>query len=227
MKKFITAFMMAAVCSLGSFAQSLVLVHADKEYTSGTVTSTEAEIDEDFGSEMIGGFFLKNKSNATKSVKTTLNVQGGDKWLFCFGGSCESNTSFDKKADMAANELADLQIHYSFDVPCEPFETVADFTAECVGEAGSKISLKLVMKYNGSSISTSVLNNDVKVVDNVLHYDLEEGAALSIFDLSGKEIDRMMLEGKAGQIDLNYLKEGLYIYKLNTEKPVAGKFIIK
>lgn len=226
MKKFITTFCLAAFCSLGSFAQSLAIVHEDKEFTSGDVVSTKVETSE-WGSEIQGEFFLKNKTSETKEVNTTLKISGNKQWMYCFGGQCHMDTNFDIKTTMKPNEKADLMIHLEFETPCEDFESIGDFTAACTDNANDKISLRLILKYSSSGITSSVLKNDVKVIDNILYYDMDAVSTLSIYDLSGKEIQHSVLENKAGEIDLNNLKAGLYIYKINGgEQPVAGKFAI-
>lgn len=226
MKKFITTFCVAAFCSLGSFAQSLAIVHAEKEFTSGEIVSTKVE-DEGFGAQLQGEFFLKNKTASALEVNTTLKIQGDKPWMYCFGTSCAMNTSHEVTATLGANKTEDLRIHMEFETPCADFESIGDFTASVATNPSDKISARLILKYSASGITSSVLKNDVKVIDNILYYDMDAVSNLSIYDLSGKEIQHSVLENKAGEIDLNNLKAGLYIYKINGgEQPVAGKFAI-
>lgn len=229
MKKFITAFLVAAACSLGGFAQSLAFVQDDKEYTSGEISSSHVEDGFWDGAKIIhADLFLKNKSSETQDVRATLKTRDGKQWQFCFGGTCSTNTEFDKTSSMAAGESQNLLIEYTFELPTEDFTTIADLTASLVSKPSDKIEATLILKYTASGISTEVLKNEVKVLDNVLYYDMENASGLSIYDLSGREIKRMALSNQSDEISLNDLKAGLYLYKLNSgSSAVAGKFVIR
>lgn len=229
MKKFITAFLVAAACSLGSFAQSLAFVQGDKEYTSGEITSTHVEEGFMDGQKILhADLFLKNNSASGQDVRATLKTKDGKQWQFCFGGNCAMGSEFDKTSSMAAGESQNLLIEYTFEVPTEDFTSIADLTASLVSDPSDKIEATLILKYSASGISTEVLKNEVKVLDNVLYYDMENASGLSIYDLSGREIKRMALSNQSDEISLNDLKAGLYLYKLNNgSSAVAGKFVIR
>lgn len=229
MKKFITAFLVAAACSLGSFAQSLAFVQGDKEYTSGEITSTHVEDGFWEGAKVIhADLFLKNKTDKAQDVNFRLKTSDGKDWQSCWAGGCITGSEIEKTAAIQGNEQQDLLIEYTFELPCDDFTTMASLTASLVSNPSDKIEATLILKYTASGISTEVLKNEVKVLDNVLYYDMENASGLSIYDLSGREIKRMALSNQSDEISLNDLKAGLYLYKLNNgSSAVAGKFVIR
>ena len=179
-------------------------------------------------------------------TKVCVKVKSLDKTPvnFCgFDGLCpvpsESNdwTTYKEgeKIKLVANEKTDLDIHWIAGalegaiVSCK-----TEVSAWIPGKESEKISFTLVLTNDEELLPVAGISADksavVTVANGFLNYDFATPAArtLSVYGLDGSRVMGRVLEAAHGQVSLDELPAGLWLYAIEgADVHTSGKIMIK
>lgn len=241
MKKTFTLFFMALGLSLTTVAQTLTFSHEGTAIADGS-TFTSKNIYEDPLGDMFNipdeirpEIHLACSANATVvcTVEDIDNI-GGIK--FCFGGDCQTSGTagiytMTKEYTFSGSSI-DIQL--DFVLPLTGYATgKAKVSAWVKGkEATTKVTINVVMSNDPSvsSIGTTEIKDAVKLISKSLHYEFATAAnrTLTVYGLSGAQVFSAPIEGTNGEVHLNALPKGVYIYRVSGVSPtIQRKFILK
>ena len=179
---------------------------------------------------------LSIKSFDDDLITVSATSKTGALFQLCAGGNCvystvDNPTITKEHIDISENQVIPLQLEAIIQfmdavVEVPYYEILVEAWSEIDPE--NKITMTLKMgDIDKSGVESSVKGNDmVKVVNNVLSYDVTGSKNLSVYSLVGKAVINRTVAGN-GSINLGYLPKGVYVYKLAGAKGNAGKFVIE
>lgn len=240
MKKLFT-ILTSLLCCTWSMAQSLTFTCDGKAIENGsTFTSDKASTVEipGLGAQVTFSPEICIKSDKEANVVITLTA-GNEKIQFCaIDGSCitaQPNQTVTKTGLLKANIDSDLMIEYISEFLPDANNITVNATIEAwyEGDESNKISVKLIMSNDPAVTPVENVNadkNNVSYDGETLYYAFDNNAAhtLNVYTTDGKLAMQTALYNQNGNISLNTLAKGIYVYQITGETaPVHGKIIVK
>lgn len=240
MKKLFT-ILTSLLCCTWSMAQSLSFTCDGKTIENGsTFISDKANIIEIPGLGTQAQFFPEVciKSNKEANVVVTLTAEDQPVQFCAFDNNCviaHPGSSVTKTGALKAGVDTNLQIEYIPEFSLDASNFTADATIEAYyeGDESSKISIKLIMSNDPAVTPVENVNSDKNTVSydgETLYYAFNNNAAhtLNVYTTDGKLAMQTALNGQNGNVSLNILSKGIYVYQITGEAaPVYGKIIVK
>lgn len=240
MKKLFT-ILTSLLCCTWSMAQSLTFTCDGKAIENGsTFTSDKASTVEIPGLGALIQFFPEICIKSDKEATVVISLTAEDKPVqFCaFDNNCliaNPGSSVTKTGLLKAGVDTDLQVEYLPDYsPDVNYMTAnAILSAWYEGDESSKISIKLIMSNDPAVTPVENVNadkNNVSYDGKTLYYAFDNNAAhtLNVYTTDGKLAMQTALNNQNGNISLNTLAKGIYVYQITGETaPVHGKIIVK
>lgn len=177
--------------------------------------------------------FIEPKIFVQTDVDANVNIRSLANYpvQVCIGGQCEADeeilkTDLPFKANEAQNLLLDCSIFFDEgeEIMLPPIEVQLE--AWFADDPSTVYSLNVNMGSAAGIEAIALQGNKVKVIGRSLDYNVDGATSLSVYSLSGKTVISRNVVGN-GSISLGNLPAGVYMYRLNGKKPVAGKFIVK
>lgn len=164
-----------------------------------------------------------------ESANITVNAKctSGQDIQLCFGGACKGGKELTQTKIVEAGKRTSLWFDALGSVTTinELPEISAEVTVQYADDADSAVKVYIVM---GPKASVEVVKFDPSfcVGNGHISYDLNGAAVASIYNLNGAEVVRANISGQ-GTISTANLPKGVYVYRLQGAKNIAGKLIVR
>lgn len=233
MKKLYILAAAALMVSASASAKSFTVYAGENVVTNGQeVTEYKAEIFDlnEYGVPEVSYTYdpeFSVISDTAASMEVTATSTCSYPIALCFGGNCMTDMSITKTNMMEANKKVDLKFDAAGSVTtlAELPVITADLTVMYVGEEDSKVGFSVVMGKN-AGVEVVKFDPSFRVGNGVINYDLNGSAVASIYSINGAEVVRAEISGQ-GTISTADLPAGIYVYRLQGAKNIAGKLIVK
>lgn len=164
-----------------------------------------------------------------ESANITVNAKctSGPEIQLCFGDACKPGKELTQTNIVKAGVRTSLMFEalgYVTTINEVP-EISAEVTVQYADDADSAVKVYIVM---GPKASVEVVKFDPSfcVGNGHISYDLNGAAVASIYNLNGAEVVRANISGQ-GTISTANLPKGVYVYRLQGAKNIAGKLIVR
>lgn len=201
----------------------------DKAIKSGeTVTYNNAEVT-DLGANKIvkidPHIFLSSSEDAS-NIMVKITSLSGHEVKCCAGGECVAGTSIEKKnVTIKSGEKLDLLFEYyailNADEEIPAIE--ARIEAQYFLDDNSKQEFIIRMGDTSGVEIVEITNHAVKPCADGLEYSIDGEATVNIYSASGRLMQTNRVSGN-GVISTSSLPCGLYIYNVNGDTSLTGKF---
>lgn len=226
----------AALLTAGSAsAKSFTLYAGETEVTNGAeiiVGEDKIELTDlsEYGIDQVDYKYDPELYVVTdESANMTVNAKctSGQNIQLCFGGACRDGKELTQTGLVEAGKRTGLLFDAIGSVTTigELPEISAEVTVQYADDADSAVKVYVVM---GPKASIQVVKFDPSfcVGNGVINYDLNGAAVASIYNLNGAEVLRANISGQ-GTISTANLPKGVYVYRLQGAKNIAGKLIVR
>ena len=246
MKKIFTLCMLAMLAVAQLSAQKLKITCAGQDYemNGNNVVVTFNNAKPMGGRVLLGDLMEPTITNINDEeltidgiMNTSKNAYNGVFEWCGFDGQCTNVDGGRAEKDglkLAPGASANMQVHTyvsagaygTYSATIKLFNNTYDLLG----------TLTLVYNYNDPSDPTgindvTVENKSVVVANNTLNYAFDSAAArtISVFSIDGKVVKRINTTAQQGELSLNGLQKGAYVYTIAQEgqQVISGKALVK
>lgn len=160
----------------------------------------------------------------TNTVTVTAECTSGHNIQMCAGGLCMRGTTVVKdNLTLRKDTPLDLSFEFLDGAYMGPSVPVVITKFSAVDGNGTPVEFTLVMGPDDASVDTVKANDQVRVVDGGVEYDLSSSQEISLYTLTGVKVMSATISGR-GTLSTSGLAKGLYVYTLSNH---TGKILIK